>query len=236
MPGIIISDQDRQLFATDKYAFINKFTGLLAQNARITAPKVEILTIEEFKKQRLGSDGCNAFYNVKSGTIKTTSKFIDNFSPEEAIAVLGHELGHKIQYDKDNNVIMNLYCYASLFAKSMVGFSIGAYLLRARKIQPFLKRFAPEILPLIHKPPLAWIFGVSIAASTIFSKLCIWKSHKREYDCDRISAELTGHKQWKIDALKKILSTEKAGCKEENSTHPTTQHRIEALEKLQDPQ
>ena len=198
----------------------------LARNADMPVPRVYI--IEE--------DQPNAFAtgrNPDNAAVAATTGLMRRLSHEEVAAVMAHELAHIRNYD---TLIMTI---TATFAGAISMLANFALIFgRGRNANPIAL-----ILLMILAPLAAAIVQMAISRS-------------REYEADRVGAEICGNPMWLASALERI---QQGAARIDNnraernpatahmfiinplhvykrdklfSTHPSTHNRIKALEKL----
>ena len=198
----------------------------LARNAGMPVPKVYV--IEE--------DQPNAFAtgrNPDNAAVAATTGLMRRLSREEVAAVMAHELAHIRNYD---TLIMTI---TATFAGAISMLANFALIFgRGRNANPIAL-----ILLMILAPLAAALVQMAISRS-------------REYEADRVGAEICGNPLWLASALERI---QQGAARIDNnraernpatahmfiinplhvfkrdklfSTHPSTDNRIAALEKL----
>ncbi len=198
----------------------------LARNADMPVPRVYI--IEE--------DQPNAFAtgrNPDNAAVAATTGLMRRLSHEEVAAVMAHELAHIRNYD---TLIMTI---TATFAGAISMLANFALIFgRGRNANPIAL-----ILLMILAPLAAAIVQMAISRS-------------REYEADRVGAEICGNPLWLASALERIqqgaanIDNNRAEANPATahmfiinplhvhkrdklfSTHPSTHNRIQALEKL----
>lgn len=199
----------------------------LARAADMPAPKVYIID----------NDQPNAFAtgrNPDNAAVAATTGLLQRLSDEEVAAVMAHELAHIKNYDTLVMTITATFAGAiSMLANFALIFGRG--------------RNQANPIALI-----AMIFLAPLAAAVVQMAI----SRSREYEADRIGAEICGNPLWLASALQRIqgfaarIDNDSA---ERNpatahmfiinplhvfkrdklfSTHPATENRVAALEKL----
>ncbi|WP_370222503.1 zinc metalloprotease HtpX [Pararhodobacter marinus] len=199
----------------------------LARNADLPPPAVYIIE----------SDQPNAFAtgrNPDHAAVAVSRGLMDRMSRDEVAAVVAHELAHIKNYDTLTMTITATFAGAiSMLANFAIFF--GGSRERANPIA--------MIAMMILAPLAAALVQMAISRS-------------REYEADRIGAQIVGNPLWLADALRKIqgyASRIDNDAAERNpatahmfiinplhahardklfSTHPATENRIAALEKL----
>ena len=169
----------------------------LAHNAGLPMPKVYI--IEE--------DQPNAFAtgrNPENAAIAATSGLLDRLSHEETAGVMAHELAH----------VRNRDTLIQTITATLAG-AIG-----------MLANFAFFFGGHGRNNPLG-IIGVLLIAilgplMAMVVQMAI--SRGREYEADRIGAEICGHPLWLASALERIQAGAEAIDNEAAEEHPATAH------------
>ncbi len=205
----------------DKKEFIKNTVESLAIAGGIPAPKIYIMK----------SNMINAFAtgrNPKHSSICLTTGAIEKLDREEIEGVIGHELGHIINYDMRYMMIASLLL-AVLIALTNLAIRISWF--SDRRENGSIIIFVGILLAI-----LAPIFGKLI-------QLAI--SRRREFLADATSVKLTRYPQGLISALKKIKKENKIleapsitstlwiwEPKSLFSTHPPIDERIRRLERM----
>ena len=198
----------------------------LARAADMPAPKIYIIDEDQPNAFATGRNPDNAAVAATTGLLK-------RLSHEEVAAVMAHELAHIRNYD---TLIMTM---TATFA--------GAISMLANFALFFRGRNGANVFALIAMMILA-----PLAAGLVQMAI----SRSREYEADRVGAEICGNPMWLAAALKKIQGFAARidnTAAERNpatahmfiinplhafkhdklfSTHPATENRIAALEKL----
>ena len=198
----------------------------LARNADMPVPAIYIIEEDQPNAFATGRNPDNAAVAATTGLLKRLSK-------EEVAAVMAHELAHIRNYD---TLIMTV---TATFA--------GAISMLANFALFFRGRNGTNPIALIAMMILA-----PLAAALVQMAI----SRSREYEADRVGAEICGNPIWLASALKKIqgfaarIDNQAAernpasahmfiinplhAFKHDKlfSTHPATENRIAALEKL----
>ena len=205
-----------------------KMVASLAQNADLPMPKV----------YEIPNDQPNAFAtgrNPANSAVAATTGLLSRLTQEEIAAVMAHELAHIKNRDTTIMVVTATFAGAiSMLANFMMFFGN-----RRDNQMGFVAMLAMMIL-------------APIAASLIQMAI----SRSREYEADRVGAEICGNPMWLASALQKIeglaqridnYSAERNPStahmfiinplhahKHDRlfSTHPSTYNRIEALRRL----
>jgi len=146
----------------------------LAQKAGIGMPDVGIFPAQQ----------ANAFatgWNKNSALVAVSAGLLQRFRPEEARAVLAHEIGHVANGDMVTlSLIQGVVNTFVMFFARIVGYAVDSFLRRDNEgggvgIGFYITTFVFEI-----------IFG--IAASIVVA----WFSRRREYRADEAGAQLAG--------------------------------------------
>jgi heat shock protein HtpX len=199
----------------------------LAQAADLPTPKVYIIDADQPNAFATGRNPDNAAVAVSTGLMQRLSR-------DEVAAVVAHELAHIRNYDTLTMTITATFAGAiSMLANFAMFF--GGNRERANPIA--------MIAMMILAPLAAALVQMAISRS-------------REYEADRVGAEICGNPLWLADALRKIQShaaridNDTAERNPANahmfiinplhvhardklfSTHPATENRIAALEKM----
>ena len=205
-----------------------KIVANLARNADLPTPKV----------YEIPNDQPNAFAtgrNPDNSAVAATTGLLSRLTQEEIAAVMAHELAHIKNRDTTIMVVTATFAGAiSMLANFMMFFG-------NRRDNPM------GIMGM-----LAMMLLAPLAASLIQMAI----SRSREYEADRVGAEICGNPIWLASALKKIESLAQRidnNSAERNpstahmfiinplhahqhdklfSTHPSTANRIEALKRL----
>lgn len=173
--------------------------------------------------------------NPDNAAVAVTTGLLQNLSREEVAAVVAHELGHIRNYDTLIMTVTASFAGAISMLTNFAMFFRGGSRERANPIA--------MIAMIILAPMAAGLVQMAISRS-------------REYEADRAGAEICGHPMWLASALQRIQQM--AGqidndAAERNpqtahmfiinplhvfgrdklfSTHPSTENRIAALEKI----
>ncbi|WP_417586637.1 zinc metalloprotease HtpX [Pararhodobacter oceanensis] len=199
----------------------------LARNADMPTPKVYIIQ----------NDQPNAFAtgrNPDNAAVAATTGLLERLSSEEVAAVMAHELAHIRNYDTLTMTVTATFAGAISMLANFAMFFGGN-----RNRQNPIAMIAMMILA----PLAAALVQMAISRS-------------REYEADRIGAEICGNPLWLASALQRIqgfASQIDNASAERNpasahmfiinplhafkrdklfSTHPATENRVKALEKM----
>ena len=199
----------------------------LARNADLPPPAVYIIESDQPNAFATGRSPDNAAVAVSRG-------LMDRMSREEVAAVVAHELAHIKNYDTLTMTITATFAGAISMLANFAMFFGGA----RQRANPIAM-----IAMMILAPLAAALVQMAISRS-------------REYEADRIGAQIVGNPLWLAEALRKIqgyASRIDNDAAERNpatahmfiinplhahardklfSTHPATENRIAALEKL----
>ncbi|MCW1931133.1 zinc metalloprotease HtpX [Pararhodobacter zhoushanensis] len=199
----------------------------LARNADLPPPAVYVIDSDQPNAFATGRNPDNAAVAVSTGLMQRLSR-------DEVAAVVAHELAHIKNYD---TLIMTV---TATFAGAIAMLANFAMFFRGgdRRANPIAM-----IAMMILAPMAAGLVQMAVSRS-------------REYEADRIGAEICGHPLWLADALGKIqtyaaridndtaernpasahmfiINPLHAHARDKLfSTHPATENRIAALEKL----
>ena len=207
---------------------LHKMVAQLAQNANLPMPKVYEIPNEQPNAFATGR-------NPENSAVAATTGLLSRLSKDEIAAVMAHELAHIKNRDTTIMVVAATFAGAiSMLANFMMFFGN-----RRNNQMGFL-----GILAMIILAPMA--------ASLIQMAI----SRSREYEADRVGAEICGNPMWLASALQRIEGFAKKidnHSAERNpstahmfiinplhahkhdrlfSTHPSTTNRINALKKL----
>ena len=201
----------------------------LADGAGMPRPKVYIMQ----------TDQPNAFAtgrNPENAAVAATTGLLRSLTREEVAAVMAHELAHI-----KNRDTLTMTVTATFAGAIAMLADVGMFFGNSGRDRP------GGMLG-----TLALMFLAPLAAGIVQMAI----SRSREYEADRIGAEICGHPEWLASALRKIdglarrnmnVEAEKdpalahmfiinplngRGADNLFSTHPATENRIEALMKL----
>jgi heat shock protein HtpX len=199
----------------------------LARNANMPTPAVYVIDEDQPNAFATGRNPDNAAVAVTTGLMR-------RLTPDEVAAVVAHELAHIKNYD---TLIMTITATFAGAISMLANFAMFFGGNRERQ-NPLVM-----ILVLILSPLAAALVQMAVSRS-------------REYEADRVGAEICGQPLWLADALRKIQSFAARidnDVAERNpqtahmfiinplhahardklfSTHPATENRIKALEEL----
>jgi len=169
----------------------------LAHNAGLPMPKVYIIE----------SDQPNAFAtgrNPENAAIAATRGLLDRLSHEEVAAVMAHELAHVRNRDTLIQTITATLAGAIGMLANFAFFFAGH-----GRNNPL--GIIGVLLIAILGPVMAMVVQMAISRS-------------REYEADRIGAEICGHPLWLASALESIQVGAEAIDNEAAEEHPATAH------------
>ena len=207
---------------------LNKMVAQLAKNANLPIPKVYEIPNEQPNAFATGR-------NPENSAVAATTGLLSRLTKEEIAAVMAHELAHIKNRDTTIMVVAATFAGAiSMLANFMMFFGS-----RRNNQMGFLGIVAMMIL-------------APLAASLIQMAI----SRSREYEADRVGAEICGNPMWLASALQRIEGFAKKidnYSAERNpstahmfiinplhahkhdrlfSTHPSTVNRVNALKSL----
>ena len=207
---------------------LHKMVAKLAKNANLPMPKVYEIPNEQPNAFATGR-------NPENSTVAATTGLLSRLTKEEIAAVMAHELAHIKNRDTTIMVVAATFAGAiSMLANFMMFFGN-----RRNNQMGFLGILAMMIL-------------APLAASLIQMAI----SRSREYEADRVGAEICGNPMWLASALQRIEGFAKKidnYSAERNpstahmfiinplhahkhdrlfSTHPSTTNRVNALKNL----
>jgi heat shock protein HtpX len=216
---------------------LHRMVSRLAQIADVPVPKIAWVPTRMPNAFAIGR-------NPKNATIVVTQGLVDRLEPTELEAVLAHELTHIKNRDVAVITLASFFAMvASFIVQQFFFFGLGMESERRNR-----QGGGQAVL-------LVWL--ASIAVWAISYVLIRTLSRYREYAADRGSAILTGHPAYLANALMKIEAgmrttptrdlrqaeafnafyifpaLRRDSVMEIFSTHPTIEHRIHYLEKLQ---
>ncbi|UCH73451.1 MAG: zinc metalloprotease HtpX [Rhodospirillales bacterium] len=168
----------------------------LAQNAGLPVPKVYIIE----------NDQPNAFAtgrNPQNASVAATTGLLRNLSATEISGVMAHELAHIRNRD---TLIMTITATIAGAIGMLANF---AFFFGGRRDSPL--GFVGVLLVAILAPMAAALVQMAI-------------SRAREYEADRIGAEISGHPLWLAGALKKLAHGATVIDNPEAEDNPATAH------------
>ena len=200
----------------------------LARNADLPPPAVYVIDSDQPNAFATGRNPDNAAVAVSTGLMQRLSR-------DEVAAVVAHELAHIKNYDTLTMTVTATFAGAIAMLANFAMFFRGGDRDRANPIA--------MIAMMILAPMAAGLVQMAVSRS-------------REYEADRIGAQICGHPLWLADALRKIqtyaaridndtaernpasahlfiINPLHAHARDKLfSTHPATENRIAALEEL----
>ncbi|MFN7002877.1 MAG: zinc metalloprotease HtpX [Roseinatronobacter sp.] len=209
---------------------LQRMVHQLADDAGMPRPKVYVIN----------EDQPNAFAtgrNPENAAVAATTGLLSRMSREEVAAVMAHELAHIKNYD---TLIMTI---TATFAGAISMLANFAFIFRGGNRNQGAGGAIAMIAVLILAPMAAAIVQMAISRS-------------REYEADRVGAEICGNPLWLASALEKIqgfasrIDFDRAEQNPQTahmfiinplhvhkrdklfSTHPNTENRIAALVQL----
>lgn len=170
----------------------------LAQKARMPMPRVYIMETEQ----------PNAFATGRSpehAAVAATTGLLNYLSDQEIAGVMAHELAHVRNRD---SLIMTITATIAGAISAIANFAFIFSMTRDEEEQtnPFV-----GLLLMILAPIAATIVQLAISRS-------------REYEADRIGAEICGHPNWLASALGKIEHYGSQTHNQAAESHPATAH------------
>jgi heat shock protein HtpX len=202
----------------------------LAKQAGIGMPEVGIFPAQQANAFATGWNKNNALVAVSSGLLQ-------RFRPEEARAVMAHEIGHVANGDMVTlTLIQGVVNTFVMFFARIVGYAVDSFLRRGENeggvgIGYYIATFVAEI-----------VFGL------LASIIVAWFSRRREFRADEAGATFAS-KQGMIGALQRLKAEYeipdqlpnqltafginghfRSGLAELMSSHPPLDKRIEALQ------
>lgn len=178
---------------------LHAVVGQLARNAGLPMPKVFIIE----------NDQPNAFAtgrNPENASVAATTGLLRGLSATEVSGVMAHELAHVRNRD---TLTMTITATIAGAIGMLAGLGKFALFFGGRRNNP---------LGLIGV--LVAVIVAPIAAT--FVQMAI--SRSREYEADRIGAEICGHPDWLADALYKMATVAAAIDNPEAEDNPATAH------------
>jgi heat shock protein HtpX len=169
----------------------------LADNAELPMPKVYIIENEQPNAFATGR-------NPENAAVAATTGLLNHLSHEEVAGVMAHELAH----------VRNRDTLIQTVTATIAG-AIG-----------MLANFAFFFGGNSRNNPLGLIGVLLIAILGPIMAMIVQMaiSRAREYEADRIGAEICGHPLWLASALERIQAGAEAIENEEAEEHPATAH------------
>ena len=210
------------------YPDLQRMVHELADGAGMPRPKVYVINEDQPNAFATGRNPDNAAVAATTGLLRRMSR-------EEVAAVMAHELAHIRNYD---TLIMTITATFAGAVSMLANFAMFFGGNRERGGNPIAM-----ILVMILAPMAAAVVQMAISRS-------------REYEADRVGAEICGNPLWLASALEKIqgfasrIDFDRAEANPQTahmfiinplhvhkrdklfSTHPNTENRIAALVKL----
>ncbi len=171
----------------------------LAHNAGLPMPRVYVIDEDQPNAFATGRNPEHAAVAVHTGLLKYLSR-------EEIMGVLGHELGHVKNRDTLTMTIAATLAGAIGFLASFGFFFGGGRDEEGRSANPIVAIAAMILAPL--------------AASLV--QLAI--SRSREFEADRMGAEISGHPLWLASALRRLHEGTQAIPNATAEAHPALAH------------
>jgi heat shock protein HtpX len=185
----------REVAEADAPALV-RLVGQLAEQAELPMPKVYVME----------SDQPNAFAtgrNPENAAVAVTQGLMRRLSQEETAGVLAHELAHI-----KNRDTLTMTVTATLAGAISMLANFGLFFGGSRN-NPL--GFVGVLLIAILAPMAAMLVQMAI-------------SRAREYEADRIGAEICGRPLWLASALEKIAGAAKAIDNQPAERNPATAH------------
>jgi heat shock protein HtpX len=183
--------------APDLHAMVER----LARRAGLPMPRVYVIE----------NDQPNAFAtgrNPENAAVAATTGLLRRLTPEEVAGVMAHELAHV----KNRDTLIMTVTATIAGAISMLAnlaFFLGPATRSGENQNPL--GFVGVLLVSLLAPFAAMIVQMAI-------------SRAREYEADRIGAEIAGRPQWLADALVRIQQSARAIVNEAAERNPATAH------------
>ena len=171
----------------------------LARNAGLPTPKVYIIE----------NDQPNAFAtgrNPENASVAATTGLLRNLSATEVSGVMAHELAHVKNRD---TLIMTITATIAGAISMLAFFGRFAVLFGGRRNNPL--GAIGMLVAVIVAPMAAGLVQMAISRS-------------REYEADRIGAEICGHPLWLAEALRKMAHGAAAIDNPQAEDNPATAH------------
>ena len=170
-------------------------TLTMAQRANMPAPKIYIIENPQPNAFATGRNPDNA-------AVAATTGLLTMLSREEVAGVMAHELAHVKNRDTLTMTVTATLAGAIGMLANFAMFFGG-------------DRDRPNVVAL-----LATMFLAPLAASLVQMAI----SRSREYEADKLGAEISGNPEWLASALHKIQHGGKAVLNEEAERNPATAH------------
>ena len=175
---------------------LTRMVSQLAKNANLPTPKV----------YEIPNDQPNAFAtgrNLENSAVAATTGLLSRLSQEEIAAVMAHELAHI--KNRDTTIMVVTATFA------------GAISMLANYMMFFGNRRSNQMSSL---GMLAMMILAPLAASLIQMAI----SRSREYEADRVGAEICGNPMWLASALKRIEGFAQRIDNHSAERNPSTAH------------
>lgn len=167
----------------------------MARKAGLPPPKIYVIQDPQPNAFATGR-------NPRNAAVAATTGLLERLTREEVAGVMAHELAHVKNKD---TLIMTV-------AATISG-AIG-----------FLANFAMFLGGDRERPNPVAMIATMILAPLAASIVQMAISRSREYEADRVGAEIAGNPQWLASALQKIAGGGKAVYSEGAERHPATAH------------
>jgi len=185
------------------------------------------------------SQAANAFatgWNRNNALVAVSAGLLQRFRPEEARAVMAHEIGHVANGDMITMALLQgLLNTFVIFLSRLAGFFVDKFIFKNQRgfgIGYFVTSIIAQIF-----------------LSCVATVIALWFSRRREFRADEGGARLAG-KQKMISALKKLqqvqepqdlpgefaafgISGSRSGISQLFLSHPPLEQRIETLQRAQ---
>lgn len=183
--------------APDLHAMIER----LARRADLPMPRVYLIE----------NDQPNAFAtgrNPENAAVAATTGLLRRLSPEEVAGVMAHELAHVKNRD---TLIMTVTATIAGAISMLANFAF------------FL---GPATRSGENQNPLGFVGVLLVSLLAPFAAMIVQMaiSRAREYEADRIGAEIAGQPQWLADALVRIQQSARAIVNQSAERNPATAH------------
>jgi len=179
---------------------LHAIVSQLAQQAGLPMPRVYVIDEDQPNAFATGRSPEHAAVAVNSGLLRHLSR-------EEVAGVLSHELGHVKNRDTLTMTIAATLAGAIGFLSSF-GFFFGG----ARN-----EDGRPSSSPIVA---LAAMILAPLAASMVQMAI----SRSREFEADRMGAEISGHPEWLASALRRLHEGTQAIANATAEAHPAMAH------------
>ena len=180
----------------DRGHSLHGIVGTLARNAGLPAPKVYIIENDQPNAFATGRNPANA-------SVAATTGLLRSLTATEVSGVMAHELAHVKNRD---TLIMTITATIAGAIGMLANF---AFFFRGGRNNPL--GFIGVLLVMILAPMAAAFVQMAISRS-------------REYEADRIGAEICGHPLWLAEALRKMAHGAAAIDNPQAEDNPATAH------------